>query len=183
MSTNKFEKDEICNTPELQRTKERVMKKQRVNSLFYSISDTFKFLAATCTAIGMTLFSPGATSFFKSIMDGSSIGAAVKTMGELAGAGMAPLGLGIIAAAAVFTTIAISSSYIASRAYSSGNYDALEVNARHTAKNIVKEFKKEATAMQQEYAQNARADGKQWVAVVRPQAQQQEIAQTNGAQI
>lgn len=130
------------------RAKDAVMRTQLVNSLGVSIADTFKFLAAVTLASGMAI-----------------IGIGLKSATTLAGAWGAitasPAGLAFIGVAAACTAIAITSSYVASRHYTSGNYDALEVNAMHTAKYLVKEIKKENACIAEQPGP-VRADGKTW---------------------
>jgi hypothetical protein len=124
--------------------------KQKTNALFFSISDTFKFIAGTCTAIGMALLVPA----LPAIVEGAAITGAAMT------------GIGIIAAAALATGVAVAASYVSSRNFNSANLDATEINAQHTAKYLVKELEAKAACIQHEHPENCRADGKQWQQVV-----------------
>lgn len=147
----------------LRHDRDGIVAKQKANALFFGISDTFKFIAGTCTAIGMAIFIPTITS--------GVLAAKVAELGLLAGIGAAGAlpGIAIIGAAALATGVAVAASYISSRNFNSANLDATEINAQHTAKYLVKELEAKAACVQQEHPENCRADGKQWQQVVRGQ--------------
>lgn len=128
-----------------------IVRKQRKNALFYGTSDTFKFIAGVMLAASMAIILPAFT-------------AAVNTAG-LVGAisgltASAPVGLALLAAAVVTTGIAVGAQYMASRNYQSANFDALEVNAKHTAKYLVNEIKDHNMCLTEE---PKRIDGKSWL--------------------
>jgi hypothetical protein len=152
--------DDICNDPEAIRTKDKVMKKQNVNAMFGSISSVSQFLAGILTTVGMALALP---EFLKALAP-QAAGAVGGTL-SAAFAAIPGTGLAILGAAVIATVIAVGSGYVSSRMYNSATYDALEVNAKHTAREIALELQK-SHSQQPEYDQNQRPDGKPWAAVM-----------------
>src|SRR5262249_16272295 len=120
-------------------------------------SDTFKFIAGVMLAAGMGI-----------------VGVALKGVGSfgeaMAAVAGSEVGVAFLGVAAVATSIAVGSQFLSSRYYHSGNFNALELNAQHTAKYFVKELKKEMAAPV-EYPQNRRADNGLWAPIVRPEQQ------------
>lgn len=153
--------DEVCTDEISLRDKRKVMNKQWWNSIFYSTSDTFKFLAAVVLSAGMGVVG-------MAIKDAAIAGTASSFSGVMAAIGASPVGLAFLGVAAVCTAVAIGSQFMSSRYFHSGNFDALELNAQHTAKYLIKEIKKQTpTPAIEEHEQNCRADGKQWSQVVK----------------
>lgn len=129
--------DEIINSAEAQNDAAKVAGIQRKNAMFGSISDTFKFAAGIFTAAAMALLLPAITT----------------------GAVLPPIGIAVFAAAVVSTAIAVGSQYFSSRGYQNATFNALEVNAKHTAKYLVKEIEGHNMCMTEN---KGRADGKTW---------------------
>jgi hypothetical protein len=132
---------------------QNVLSKQRKHSFYFSTSDTFKFMAGIFMAASMAIILP----LFATAAKTMTFGAALTSL-----ATTAPVGIALLGVAAVTTAIAIGSQYIASRNYQSANFDALEVNAKHTAKYLVNEIKKENACIAEQEPKR-RADGKSWV--------------------
>lgn len=136
-----------------------IISKQKKNSFYYGVSDTFKFLSGVMLAASM-----------------ATLGVALKgATSSLAAAGAAiagsEVGLAFLAAAVVMTAIAVGSQYIASRNYQSANFNALEVNAKHTAKYLVKEIEGHNMCL----TEPKRTDGKTWQQAMADRAAQQQI--------
>ena len=158
--------DDICKDAEAVQTKEKVMHKQRLNALFYSTSDTFKFLAAVTLAASMAL------------VGGLLKAGTITTAGSaIAAISASPVALTFLGTAALFTAIAITSNFISNHYFHSANYDSLEVNAQHTAKYLSEEIsadlKKDNLCLTNGQSGQCRADGKSWVDVANAQKQQQ----------
>jgi len=136
-----------------------VAEKQKANAKFNSLSTTFNFLAGVMLAAGMAI-----------------IGTALKGVTSFAAAATAisgaPIGIAFLVTAAVLTSVAVYSTYKASRNFTSANSDSLEINAQHTAKYLVKEIEAKNKCLTEN---SGRADGKTWcqVAAERKAAQQQ----------
>ena len=155
---------------------EQIVRKQRKNSFFYSASDTFKFLAAIFTTTSFAILLP-AISGVKAV-------AATATAAAVAGSGIAggltftaacaalttvaPIGLVLLGAAALVTGLAIGAQYVASRNYQSANLDSFEMNAKHTAKYMVKELKGNNMCLVDQ--EPKRADGKSWATYTQTRA-------------
>lgn len=144
------EQNAICNDPRAAREKATVMRAQRVNSLFYGITQICTFMAGIMTAGAMGMIGP-------------QLAAGVSIM---ALPSAAPVGIAFLAVAAVATVCAVTSNMIGARFFHSANFDQLELNAQHTAKYLVKEIKRE-NACVQEHEQNCRSDERSWQQVVK----------------
>ncbi len=144
-----------------QHDKEKVMRTGRKNSFFYSVSDTFKFLAAVTLAAGMGVI--GAA--LKELPKGAGFSGAMST---IAGS---EVGMIFLGAAALATAVAVGSQYVSSRYFQAANFDALEVNAKHTAKYLSKELQKDSLCLAEEQ-KVARSDGKTWQEYLGSRSQQ-----------
>lgn len=151
--TTTLPSDDIHMDAEAQRDKEKVLKEQHKNSRFYSIAETFQFLAAAMLPVGLGLV----VAAIKAIPAGTVTVAAVSA------AFTAPATLIFLGAAAICTGVAICSRYKASKHFHNATFNATELNAQHTAKYLVQEIKRENACVQQvEHEENCRADGKAW---------------------
>jgi len=153
-------KNEVCADPEAMKDKQKVMSRMWWNSLLYSVSDTLKVIASVLTPVGLGVLLP---EIVKGAQNGTGLIASIQ------GAPTVTLAIAGISLATTF--LAITVGFASSRLYHSGNFDALEVNAQHTAKYLVKELKKETKEPVVEHSQNCRADGQKWSSVVRPGSQ------------
>jgi len=147
--------EEVCDTEAL-RDKQKVMQKSWWNSVLFSTAETLRAIAAVLTPVGLMVVLKGAID---KMSDSVSFVQAL---------GMADTTSLIFAGVALGSTVmAIGAGYLSSRVYHSSNFDALEVNAQHTAKYLVKEIKKETTQPTTViHEQNCRSDGKRWVEAV-----------------
>ncbi len=154
-------KSDFLKDSEAQRDKEKVMRKGRVNSFFYSASDTFKFLAAVMLAAGMGIIG----SVLKELPKEATLSTALSAVGG------SQVGLIFLAVAAVTTAVAVGSQYISSRYNQTAQFDSLEINAKHTAKYLSKELQQDSKCLTEEQAAT-RADGKSWTQYVDARNQQ-----------
>lgn len=143
--------DEIQNSLEAQRDTEKVTRIQRRNALFGSVSDTFKFVAGIFTAAAMAMILP--------VLASQTTGIAAVGLGASVAA-IPAMGLAVLGVAALATAIAVGSQYFSSRGYQSGVFNSLEVNAKHTAKYLVKEIESHNMCLSEH--ERKRADGKSW---------------------
>lgn len=98
-------------------------------------------------------------------------------VGLAAGTTMGAVGVAVLGVAVALTAVAITSHYISSRYFQNANFDALEVNAKHTARYLSQEIQKDNKCLTEKkavtYDNPGRTDGKSWVqAASRPQSQQ-----------
>jgi len=87
----------------------------------------------------------------------------------------APIGIAFLVTAAVLTSVAVYSTYKASRNFTSANSDSLEINAQHTAKYLVKEIEAKNKCLTEN---PGRADGKTWCQVTTERKAVQQQAQS-----
>jgi hypothetical protein len=132
--------------------RKKVLSEQRTNSKFYSVAETFQFMAAALLPIGIATLITTAG------------GAANVTMATIGAALTATAPALFLGAAAVCTAIAIGSRYMAAKHFHNANFNSVEMNAQHTAKYLASELK--GQPLDVEYPQNSRADGKKWSQVV-----------------
>ena len=122
------------------------MEKLKWNALLGSIAETSKFVAGPLFGVG--------------------IGAAMAatTLGWT-------LPLTLLTVAATFLVVGVAAGYASTRIWQSGQFDNFEINAESTARHLIKELKSSHIMTHEEHGQNARADGKKWVQVVKPDQQ------------
>lgn len=154
--------------------KKKILREQNINSRFYSIAETFQFLAAAMLPVALGLVIAASKDLLAAAA--TEAGVAVTALGTSAtfaavGAAFASAPVLIFLGAAAFcTAVAIGSRYAASKHYHNANFNSTELNAQHTAKYMVKELKSQASCIAPEIPENARADGKQWAQVVSEQS-------------
>lgn len=151
--------DDICKDDAARNDKKKIQGKTWYNSLFFSMKDSLQYVGGLLTAIGMTMV---LTPFAKDLNAGTPF---MEAAGNIMAT--APVGVGIMAAAAITTAAAITCAYVSSRFYHENTFDQMEVNAQHvakyTAKALVKELKTEMG-----FENPARADGKSWAVATKP---------------
>lgn len=131
------------------RDKQKVMRTSQFNSFFFSIADTLKVIASVLTPVGIA-------SVLPSVIENAG------KMGVISAIGAAPTANLILAGISLGAAfMAVGASYVSSRFFHNASFDALEVNAQHTAKYLVKEIKKENACIAEQPAP-VRADGKTW---------------------
>lgn len=142
--------------------RKKILGEQKANSKFYSVAETFQFLAAAMLPVGIAT------------LIGAAGGAANVTLATLGAAITTTAPLLFLGAAAVCASIAIGSRYIAAKHFHNANFNSIEINAQHTAKYLTEDLKAQCPVV--EYSENSRSDGKQWVQVV--EQQQNNISRT-----
>jgi len=144
--------DEIINSAEAQNDAARVARIQRKNAMFTSMSDTFKFMGGVLMTVAMAMIVPAIVT--------AAAAPGATLIGAITGlTATAPIGLALLGVATVITGAAVASQYMGSRGYQSGLFNSLEVNAKHTAKYLVKEIEGHNMCMTEN---KGRADGKTW---------------------
>jgi hypothetical protein len=140
--------DEICDDPKIAELKEKQMEKFKKHSMLNSIAETTKFLAGVLITVGMAIALPEFVA---------AVGA-----GFAGGIGISALGIGLIAAAAVATGIAIFASYKATNIWTDGQFNNYEISAKSTAHHLVQEIESHNMCLTEK---SGRTDGKSWCQV------------------
>lgn len=154
--------EEVCRDKAALRDKSKVIDASWYSSMFYSVSDTFKFLGGVLLAASMGIIG----SDLKGVENFSAAMSAIQS---------STVGLTFLAAATAVMGAGIATQFFASRVYHTTQFDQLEVNAQHTAKYLAQEIQKappqiNVVQAQGQFENPPRADGKTWQTFVDEQA-------------
>lgn len=184
------DEDKFCRDDEGRKQRADILARQKANTFFSGIQQTFMFISGPLVGAGLGMALPWITgsaqraaTLAKNALEAaqldpasterlleqlsSAVGSTAQNAALASEAGM--LGVGLIAAAAVASGIAIVAHHFSANIYFAAGFDQSEVQAQHIAKYVGKAISKEldsahnkAPVMVFDNPEAQRNDGKSW---------------------